>query len=269
MYKEEGIDIGYMLNTMCDKAPLTEEKENELGRRVRGGDMKARNELVEHNLRLVVFVVKKFKGANVETKDIFMAGAEGLIHAADSFDPDRETSCRFSQYAYFRVFQYINRFWAKNRDLICPTFLNSSPECTLYTEDLKDKIARDKGLLWVSGLDFVSADEGEKSDPIRSNTIKKVLSVVDEKTAAMLKMYYGIGCSPCTLLEISKVCGYTTKEGVRQALLRGIKKIRKSQVIENLPRGKQKESMTTTSKRHSLIFKLRNKEDEKTNRSKD
>ena len=61
------------------------------------GDMAARNKLIEHNLRLVAHIIKKYYSATREQDDLISIGTIGLIKAVDSFDPARTS--RFSTYA--------------------------------------------------------------------------------------------------------------------------------------------------------------------------
>ena len=68
--------------------PLTREAEMEAIERLRGGDAAAGRLLIEHNLRLVSHIAKKYKRANVEQDDLVSIGAIGLIKAVWSFKPE-------------------------------------------------------------------------------------------------------------------------------------------------------------------------------------
>ncbi|MBA4115310.1 MAG: sigma-70 family RNA polymerase sigma factor [Rubrobacter sp.] len=70
---------------------LSGRDELELGRRARQGDEKARNELIEKNLRLVVSVARKYRGASpgLTFEDLIQEGNIGLIKAVEKFDPGR------------------------------------------------------------------------------------------------------------------------------------------------------------------------------------
>ena len=69
---------------------------DELLRRVRGGDKRAREELISGNLRLVLSVIQRFAGRGENVDDLFQVGCIGLIKAIDNFDPSHEV--RFSTY---------------------------------------------------------------------------------------------------------------------------------------------------------------------------
>jgi RNA polymerase sporulation-specific sigma factor len=77
--------------------PLSEKQEREYLRRFKNGDMTARNVLVEHNLRLVAHIIKKYYGKQNEQDDLVSVGTIWLIKAVDTFQPDR--NIRLSSYA--------------------------------------------------------------------------------------------------------------------------------------------------------------------------
>ena len=78
--------------------PLSAERERECFRLMReNGDMSARNELIEHNLRLVAHIVKKYYSSGKNQDDLISIGTIGLIKAVDSFDP--ALGSRFATYA--------------------------------------------------------------------------------------------------------------------------------------------------------------------------
>mgnify|MGYP004562496911 FL=1 len=77
--------------------PLSAEKEAEAFVRMAEGDASARSELIEHNLRLVAHVVKKYYSPNVDSEELISIGTIGLIKAVNSFNNSKST--RFATYA--------------------------------------------------------------------------------------------------------------------------------------------------------------------------
>ena len=69
--------------------PLTPEEEKALLARMADGDPAARDELITHNLRLVVYLAKKYEGSGVPSEDMVSIGTIGLIKAVNTFRPDR------------------------------------------------------------------------------------------------------------------------------------------------------------------------------------
>ena len=69
--------------------PLSREEEIELTRRSAQGDEKARAAMIERNLRLVVYIARKFENTGISIEDLISIGTIGLIKAVNSFDPDK------------------------------------------------------------------------------------------------------------------------------------------------------------------------------------
>ncbi len=70
-------------------APLTAEEENEMIQKLGIGDPVAREALITHNLRLVVYIARKFENSGVGIEDLISIGTIGLIKAVNTFCPDR------------------------------------------------------------------------------------------------------------------------------------------------------------------------------------
>ncbi len=77
--------------------PLSTKEETEYLRRCKEGDKEARDKLIEHNLRLVAHIVKKYNMADKETDDLISIGTIGLIKAIDTFDDEK--GIRLATYA--------------------------------------------------------------------------------------------------------------------------------------------------------------------------
>jgi RNA polymerase primary sigma factor len=76
---------------------LTHHQEVALSRKARSGDRRARRKLIEKNLRLVVSVVKRYRGMGLPFEDLIQEGNIGLMKAVEKFEPER--GHRFSTYA--------------------------------------------------------------------------------------------------------------------------------------------------------------------------
>ena len=101
---------------------LTHRQEVDLSRKVRSGDRRARSELIEKNLRLVVSVAKKYRGYGLPFEDLIQEGNIGLMKAVERFDP--ELGNRFSTYATWWIRQAIGRAVAdKGRTVRVPVHM--------------------------------------------------------------------------------------------------------------------------------------------------
>ncbi|MBQ3284031.1 MAG: RNA polymerase sporulation sigma factor SigE [Ruminococcus sp.] len=81
--------VFYINSSAALPPPLSKEEESVIMQQIRDGDEKAREPLIVHNLRLVVYIAKKFENSNVNIEDLISIGTIGLIKAVNTFSPDR------------------------------------------------------------------------------------------------------------------------------------------------------------------------------------
>lgn len=100
---------------------LKSDEEYALGKRIKAGDVEARNELVEKNLRLVINVVKRYNSVDLMREDLIQEGNLGLIKAAEYFDP--ELGYKFSTYAMWWIRQAVTRAIFNSGMIRMPVYL--------------------------------------------------------------------------------------------------------------------------------------------------
>lgn len=83
-------EVHYIGGSEALPPPLTTDEEEELLDRLRGGDMDVRGVLIERNLRLVVYIARKFDNTGIGVEDLVSIGTIGLIKAVKSFDPAKQ-----------------------------------------------------------------------------------------------------------------------------------------------------------------------------------
>lgn len=119
---------------------LKESEKTELLKRVKQGDMTAREELIRGNLRLVLSVIQRFTNRGESADDLFQVGCIGLIKAIDNFDITQNV--RFSTYAVPMIMGELRRYLRDNS----PVRVSRSMRDTAYKAmQAKEKLITEKG----------------------------------------------------------------------------------------------------------------------------
>src|SRR5688572_32235134 len=105
MEYEDGIPS--YLGKLTQTPLLTAEEEVSLTKAIQKGDKKAKQRLIESNMRLVINIAKSYRNRAIALEDLIQEGAIGLMQAAERFDPDK--GFRFSTYATHWIRQAIGR----------------------------------------------------------------------------------------------------------------------------------------------------------------
>lgn len=82
-------DVFYINGKETLPPPLTKDEENEIMKKIINGDTKAREPLIVHNLRLVVYISRKFETPKASNEDLISIGTIGLIKAVNTFSPEK------------------------------------------------------------------------------------------------------------------------------------------------------------------------------------
>lgn len=124
------------------KAPLlTAAEERDLTRAAQRGDAKARERLIESNMRLVINIAKNYRNKAIPLEDLIQDGAIGLMHAVERFDPT--LGYRFSTYATHWIRQSIGRaIDNKAKAIRLPAHISQTLR---KIEKAKDKVVKESG----------------------------------------------------------------------------------------------------------------------------
>ena len=161
---------------------LTSEEEAKYFELHKKGDEKAREKLIEHNLRLVAHVVRKYYISNKNTEDLISVGTIGLVKAIDSYKDSNGT--RFATYAAKCIQNEILMLFRSQKKMGCEVSLN-------------DTIDIDKDGNPLTYLDIIAVEDTIADDVDKKIMINKALSYIrdnlDDREKQILVMRYGLG----------------------------------------------------------------------------
>ncbi|MBQ5565441.1 MAG: RNA polymerase sporulation sigma factor SigK [Clostridia bacterium] len=176
--------------------PLSAKEEAEQLQRMKNGDRNARNILIEHNLRLVAHIVKKYCGNPNEQDDLVSIGTIGLIKAIDTFKADK--NIKLSSYASRCIEnEILMHFRAKKKNA-----LDISLDETIDTD--KDGNA-------LTLMDIMSSEENlidQIDSKINLEKVNNFIRSLPKREQTIIFMRYGLdGSEPLTQKEVAQALG--------------------------------------------------------------
>ena len=188
--------IGYISNNIFPSL-LTETEEADNLRRLAAGDEKARNVLIEHNLRLVAHICRKFESTGIDKDDLISIGTIGLIKGVNTFQLGKGS--RLSTYAARCIENEILMYLRSIK--------NSKIEVSLY-----ETVGTDKEGNEITFIDLLGTDGQEGFEKVEQSEereyLLKSLSVLTPKEKYVLRLRYGLSSDRAqTQREIARQLG--------------------------------------------------------------
>ena len=190
--------VGYISGTNLFPEQLSSKEEKMYLERLCTGDEEARNILIEHNLRLVAHVCKKYSNSNVDQDDLISIGTIGLIKGINNFKPEK--GAKLSTYVSRCIDNEILMHFRATKKLNAEVFLD-------------EPIGKDKDDNCITLQEILENDERSIEDSVDLKMKVKLLyekmkSILKDRERTILELRFGLdGNKPKTQIEIAKDLG--------------------------------------------------------------
>ena len=178
-------------------APFPPEEEQQWIQRLKAGEQAAKNALIEHNIRLVVYIARKFENTGVGIEDLISIGTIGLIKAVNTFDPDKK----------IKLATYASRC-IENEILMHLRRANRLKLEVSFDEPLN--VDWDGNELLLSDIlgtdsDMISRD---LEDEVDRELLRKALQKLSPREKKIVEMRFGLNDQPeCTQKQVADLLG--------------------------------------------------------------
>lgn len=188
--------VGYIQSGNLFPEPLSAEEEKDCLEKMMQGDENARNILIEHNLRLVAHVAKKYNNTNIDQDDLISIGTIGLIKGINSFNTEK--NIKLATYTARCIENEILMFLRSNKKVNSEVFLN-------------EPVGKDKDDNVVTLQEILEVDEKNVEDEVDlkikvKKLYQKMKIVLKQREKTILELRFGLaGDKPKTQKEIAEM----------------------------------------------------------------
>ena len=190
--------LGYISNNNLFPESLSAEEEKMYVEKMREGDQDAKNILIEHNLRLVAHVCKKYNNTNVDQDDLISIGSIGLIKGINSYNPEKS----------IKLSTYISK--CIDNEILMYLRSNKKTNSEVYLEDPIGKDKDDNTVRLGEVLENNDKPIEEEVDlKMKINKLyEKIKKVLKNRERTIIELRFGLnGKEPKTQKEIAKNLG--------------------------------------------------------------
>lgn len=190
--------LGYISNNCLFPESLSQEDERMYVEKMREGDQDAKNILIEHNLRLVAHVCKKYNNTNVDQDDLISIGSIGLIKGINSYNPEKS----------IKLSTYISK--CIDNEILMYLRSNKKTSSEVY---LEDPIGKDKDDNTVRLGEVLENNDKPIEEEVDlkmkiSKLYEKIKKVLKNRERTIIELRFGLnGKEPKTQKEIAKDMG--------------------------------------------------------------
>lgn len=196
LIKDTLLFVSYVKNNAFPQ-PLSSQKEQDYIEQMNQGSQHARNKLIEHNLRLVAHIAKKYNHQNNLSEDLISIGTIGLIKGVESFKPHQGT----------KLATYAARCIENEILMFLRTLKKQSKDVSLHSPIGQDQEGNE-----ISLFDVIEADSEDIMEYLQLNMqlikLKEHFSILDEREQRVLIYRYGLNNNEeLTQKEIANMLG--------------------------------------------------------------
>lgn len=219
IFKLLKIDNGLLFVGSTDilPPPLTKEEELQEIIKSREGDINARNKLIEHNLRLVVFLAKKYESTGYDLEDLVSIGSIGLIKGIETYKPDK--NIRLATYASRCIANEILMYIRKNK--------KRKAEVSLEDAINYDAEGNELHLEDILGTNATVVFD-EFSLKVDKELLKKELVKLNEREKQIMTLRYGLNnTEEYTQKEVAAMLGISQSyiSRIEKKVIKGLQRV--------------------------------------------